>query len=74
MQAGVTDRPATAGPALVDVKWVAAALGCSPRHVTRLVAAVLFPPPTKLGALVRWDRAKVHQWIAAGCPAVRPQP
>lgn len=74
MQTGVADRPATAGPALVDVKWVAAALGCSPRHVTRLAAAGLLPAPTKLGALVRWDRTKFQQWIAAGCPAVRPQP
>ncbi|MFO0847717.1 MAG: hypothetical protein U0871_04015 [Gemmataceae bacterium] len=55
----MTDRPATAGPALVDVKWVA--------------AAGLLPAPTKLGALVRWDRATLQKWIAAGCPAVRPQ-
>lgn len=59
------------GPAMLDVKGVARLLGCSPRHVNRLSEAGRMPDPVKLGALVRWDRAGLARWIAAGCPAVR---
>jgi excisionase family DNA binding protein len=71
------DRPtnsiaATASsPALIDVRAVAKMLGCSPRHVYRLADAGKMPAPLKLGALVRWPKTAIEQWIAAGCPAVR---
>jgi excisionase family DNA binding protein len=62
------DRP----PAeLLDVCAVADMLGASPRHVYRLADAGRLPAPIKLGALVRWPRRIVLDWIAAGCPAVR---
>jgi excisionase family DNA binding protein len=62
------DRP----PAeLLDVRTVANMLGVSPRHVYRLSDAGRMPAPVKLGALVRWPRRAVLDWIAAGCPAVR---
>lgn len=54
---------------LVDVRAVAAMLGCSTRHVHRLADAGLMPQPVRLGVLVRWQRAKLLDWIAAGCPA-----
>ncbi|MBX9626954.1 MAG: helix-turn-helix domain-containing protein [Gemmataceae bacterium] len=63
-------KPA-AEPAMLDVKGVAGLLGCSPRHVTRLAESGAMPGPVKLGALVRWDRAGLAKWMAAGCPAVR---
>ena len=68
-EAGVIEDPTKA--ALLDVKSVAAMLNCSTRHVYRLADAGRIPRPVKLGALVRWSRSAVEQWIVDGCPAVR---
>ncbi len=54
---------------LLDVKGVAGLLRCSERHVWRLADRKAMPAAVRLGALVRWDRAAVLAWIAAGCPA-----
>jgi len=54
--------------AMLSVKDVAAMLQCSARRVCRLSGSGRMPRPVKLGALVRWPRAVVEQWIAAGCP------
>ena len=62
-----TDSPTP----LFDVRQVAELLRCSVRHVDRLVDAGKLPQPVKLGALVRWSKATIEDWIAAGCPAVR---
>lgn len=57
---------------LLDVRAVAALLGgCSTRHVYRLCDAGRIPRPVKLGALVRWRRAELMEWLAAGCPPAR---
>ena len=53
---------------LLDVKAVAALLGCSTRHVGRLVERNRMPAPIKLGVLVRWSRAALLAWIGQGCP------
>ena len=53
---------------MVDVRSVAALLNCSTSHVVRLSSAGRMPRPTKLGALVRWPRKALTDWIAAGCP------
>ena len=58
-------------PQLLDVQAVATLLGCSPRTVYRLSDSGKMPSPVKLGALIRWNRAAVEEWIAAGCPSVR---
>jgi predicted DNA-binding transcriptional regulator AlpA len=63
-----TKTPPTNEPALIDVKAVAALLGCSTRHVTRLEDAQQIPPAIKLGRLSRWQREVILAWIAAGCP------
>lgn len=58
---------------LLDVKDVARLLGgCSTRHVIRLADAGRMPRPLKLGNLVRWRRAELEGWIAAGCPGQKP--
>jgi excisionase family DNA binding protein len=57
--------------ALLDVRAVAALLGCSTRHVYRLADAGAMPPPRRLGALVRWSREELLDWIADGCRPVR---
>lgn len=53
---------------LVDARWVAALLDCSPRHVVRLSQSGGMPPPLRLGSLVRWRRSDVERWLADGCP------
>ncbi|MCY2929851.1 MAG: hypothetical protein NTV86_10230 [Planctomycetota bacterium] len=58
-------------PAMLDVHGVAALLVCSARHVYRLADAGRMPRSVKLGALVRWSRVAVLDWIAAGCPKCR---
>ena len=57
---------------LLDVQTVADVLGCSTRHVQRLSDRGRMPTPVKLGALVRWPRATIEDWIAEGCPSHRP--
>jgi excisionase family DNA binding protein len=56
---------------LLDVRAVAALLGCSARHVYRLSDAGHIPPPVRLGALVRWRRQAIEDWIGAGCKPCR---
>jgi excisionase family DNA binding protein len=66
-----TLTPADASAKLLDVQAVAEMLGCSTRHVHRLSDAGKMPSPLKLGALVRWSKNSIEQWIAEGCPACR---
>lgn len=60
----------TKTPELLDINCVAAQLCCSARHVRRLSDAGKLPRPVHLGALVRWLRADLEAWLAAGCPRV----
>lgn len=57
--------------ALLDVRGLAALLDCSPRHCYRLADSGKLPAPLKLGALVRWRRQEILDWLAAGCPSCR---
>ncbi len=54
---------------LIDVHDVAALLKCSPRHIYRLLDGGLMPGPYKIGALCRWDRAMIEEWVRNGCPS-----
>jgi excisionase family DNA binding protein len=56
---------------LLDVRAVAQLLDCSPRHVYRLADAGQMPAPVRLGALVRWRRQDLADWLAAGCRPIR---
>ncbi len=62
---------ATEAPALLDVKAVALLLNCSTRHVFRLADNGTLPRPVKVGALVRWPRSTITDWIDSGCKPVR---
>jgi excisionase family DNA binding protein len=66
-----TPPPADSSAALLDVRAVARLLACSVRHVYRLADSSRMPPPVRLGALVRWPRSAIENWIAAGCPDAR---
>ena len=50
---------------LLTIQEVALLLGCSPRHIFRLVQAGQFPSPISLGSrLKRWPRVQVDRWLA----------
>ncbi len=55
-------------PALLDARGVAALLSVSVRHVRRMETAGELPRPVRLGRAVRWRRAELLDWLAAGCP------
>jgi predicted DNA-binding transcriptional regulator AlpA len=67
---GVGSKTAAEKP-LIDVKEFAAKLGCCPKHIRRMADSGRCPPSIQLGALRRWNRQVVDDWIAAGCPVVR---
>jgi excisionase family DNA binding protein len=58
-------------PEMLDVNDVAALLSCSSRHIYRLADMGRMPQPTKLGALCRWSRTSLLDWISRGCPSCR---
>lgn len=58
-------------PAMLTIDQVARLLNCSTRTVYRLNDAGQMPRPVRLGALVRWNRSEIEQWIADGCPVVK---
>ena len=55
-------------PGMLTVHDVARMLNCSIRTVYRLADTGRMPRPVKLGALVRWPRQAIEQWINHGCP------
>jgi excisionase family DNA binding protein len=71
MTASIVPPDLAALSALLDVRAVAALLRCSARHVYRMADAARMPAPVRLGALVRWRRQELLDWLAAGCPPVR---
>lgn len=59
----------TLDPLLIDRAGVAALLGCSERHVYRLLTDGLMPRPVRVGSLVRWRCDDLEEWVASGCTA-----
>ena len=55
---------------LMDIHEVADLFRISTRTVRRLSERGEFPKPVKLGALVRWSRVSIDNWVANGCPPV----
>lgn len=68
---GKSHSAAERDSAMLDVQGVATLLGCSSRHVFRMSDMGRMPRPVKLGALVRWSRAAIVNWIGQGCPNCR---
>ena len=64
----ITPEQSVSSPALLTVNDLSAKLNCSTRHIYRLVDTRRIPHPVKLGALLRWVKSDVDQWIASGCP------
>lgn len=57
---------------LLTVRDVAELLSISTRGVHRQRDAGRIPQPIRLGGSIRWQRAKLMEWLDAGCPATRP--
>ena len=55
---------------MLGIRDVAGLMQCSERHITNLRKAGRMPPPVKLGAIVRWSRAVIEDWIRTGCPSM----
>ena len=64
----VTDRGIPMEPALLTIKQVAELVQLSLREVFRWQDRGIIPGRTKLGRLVRFNRAAVLTWIEDGCP------
>lgn len=58
-------------PAMLTRHDVAYLAQVSARTVARWADSDRMPRPTKLGALIRWPRQVILNWIAAGCPTCR---
>jgi len=58
-------------PGTYDVGDIATLLKSSSRHVRRLADSGQMPRPFHLGRLVRWRKAEIDQWLAAGCLSCR---
>ena len=67
---GISDAGQSTGT--YDVDAIAELLGCSSRHVRRLADMGALMRPIHIGRLVRWRKADVDAWLAAGCPSCRP--
>jgi predicted DNA-binding transcriptional regulator AlpA len=53
---------------LVDGQETARITSLSLRTIERLVSMDRFPKPVRLGRRRLWDRRKLQEWVAAGCP------
>lgn len=61
--------PAEPQPRLaLAAEEVAEALGISRAHVFRLASSGRLPRSFRLGRAVRWDKAELQAWVAAGAP------
>lgn len=64
-------KPQTAEAEFFDVGDLAAICKCSERHIYRMCDGGKMPQPIRLGALVRWPKRTILDWITAGCKPVR---
>lgn len=56
-------------PLLLKSQDAATLLGVSKAHFYRMHNAGKVPLPLRLGGAVRWRRAEMESWIAAGMPS-----
>ena len=61
----------TTTTAMMTVGEIAAEMGIGVATVWRWRDAGRMPAPVKIGAVVRWRRDDIDQWIAKSCPDMR---
>ncbi len=61
-------EPAQLAPIALTAAQVGELLGIDASTVRRNAAAGVMPEPVKVGAAVRYRRAEIEAWLAAGCP------
>lgn len=66
-----TNTNGSDGPMFLNLRELSRLLGCSDRHVLRLVERGLLPAPVYFGRLRRWSRRTIEMWDVAGCPTDR---
>ena len=59
------------GSVLISTRDLAGELRISIKTVIRLVQAGKLPAPLYIGRQMRWPRAEIMEWIAAGAPPRR---
>ncbi len=60
--------PETTERLAIPASEVAKLLGISQRHLWNLSTTGRLPRPDRLGRSVRWNRAELEAWLAAGGP------
>jgi len=58
---------------LLSARTLAQRLAVSVRTLWRLRSSGKLPEPVHLGGAVRWRKADIDAWVAAGCPDLQPQ-
>jgi len=53
---------------LLSQSELARLLNLSSRTISRMNASRKIPKPVRVGRSVRWRRAEIKRWVAAGCP------
>lgn len=61
--------PATITPIVLTASQAGELVGLDGSTIRRNSEAGLFPKPIHIGSAVRWRRAEIEDWLAAGCPA-----
>jgi len=59
---------ANPGRVALSAEELAEMLGVSRSHVFRMASSGLLPPAIRFGRVVRWSRATIEDWVAAGAP------
>jgi len=57
---------------LIRCSEVARRLDCSPSTVDRMDQSGRMPQSIRLGGMRRWRATEISQWVADGCPRIRP--
>ncbi len=68
MSSTVLVAPASPEPLLITAEEFAELMQISVRTLWRLRSAGQVPEPVRIGGTVRWNRERVLDWIADGCP------
>lgn len=67
----VLNSGSSLNPMLLRADEAAKLLGLGTRTLWRHANSGLAPPPVRIGGSVRFRKAELEAWVAAGCPSLR---